>query len=261
MTRLTEALERAGVIPKQDAGDVPKPVPPTWDLVETPETPEAPRLSVRPRAESPEVPQLSVRPRAEPPEVPQLSVRPRAETPEAPQLSVRPRAETAEVPELSLRPRAETAELPQLSLRPPKVAEISPTTHEPSSTPTLTSIRCPRCERLQGVPTGVRGLWERTVLALMRIRPYRCTFCGRRFHRFQVGGVQEATDQSPVEAFSTFLPPADTRNFQELIRDIAQAEQEQRIHGLVDAKQQPPESHKPEPWPPVSSVPKRHPRA
>src|SRR5216683_2965163 len=121
MTRLTQALERAGAIPRQNADDVPKPVHPIWDLGEA------------------------------------------AETAEVPQLSVRLPGETAEVLRLSVRPPAETAEVPQLSLRPPDVAEIANTMHELPSTATPTSIRCPRCERVQGVRTEVPGLWERTV--------------------------------------------------------------------------------------------------
>src|SRR5216683_437066 len=149
MTRLTQALERAGAIPRQNADDVPKPVHPIWDLGEAAETPEVPQLSVRLPGETAEVLQLSVRPPAETAEVLPLSV----------QLS----AETAEVLQLFLRPPAETAEVPQLSLRPPDVAEIANTMHELPSTATPTSIRCPRCERVQGVRTEVPGLWERTV--------------------------------------------------------------------------------------------------
>ena len=74
---------------------------------------------------------------------------------------------------------------------------------------------------------------------------------------------QPLSAQREVEAFSSFLRPADDRDFEELIRDIAQAEQEENAHGpdlqRVERMEQTRELRRSVDWRP-GSVPKGHPR-
>jgi hypothetical protein len=121
-------------------------------------------------------------------------------------------------------------EAPRRSVRLPAVSETE--TLRGDSAATRTQIRGPRCDRAQRVPADAPGILDR-ILALMRIRFYRCDFCGCRFHRFNVESGDPGTDQDAVEISATFLPAADNRNFGELIRDIAHGEREQQSrHGL-----------------------------
>ncbi len=121
-------------------------------------------------------------------------------------------------------------EAPRRSVRLPAVSETE--IPRGDSAATRTQIRCPRCDRAQRVPADGPGILDR-ILALMRIRLYRCDFCGCRFLRFNVENGDPATDQHAVEVSATFLPAADNRNFSELIRDIAHGEREQQSrHGL-----------------------------
>jgi len=78
------------------------------------------------------------------------------------------------------------AEAAQRSVRLPAVAGTEATKDESAATRMTPSTRCPRCERVQLVRADVPGFWERRVLSLVRIRPYRCVVCDHRFRRFNV---------------------------------------------------------------------------
>jgi len=71
------------------------------------------------------------------------------------------------------------------------------------------------------------GLAEGLFVPLLRLTPYRCADCLKRFYRFGrktnsgPRGEKAAPEQSPT----TFLPPEDQVTFQQLIRDMREAEQ------------------------------------
>ncbi|GAC1470126.1 MAG: hypothetical protein PVSMB1_18420 [Gemmatimonadaceae bacterium] len=126
------------------------------------------------------------------------------------------------------------ADAPQRSMRLPAATGTEASQDEPAATRITTLTRCPRCARVLRARSHAPGFWERRVLSLIRIRPYHCDFCGYKFHRFNVKSGDTVTDQNAVKVFSTFLPAADTRDFKELIRDIAQAEREQQSSRGLD---------------------------
>lgn len=146
------------------------------------------------------------------------------------------------------------ADAPHRPMRVPAVmTEV--TKHEPEATRTTAPIRCPGCERVQGVRSQGPGFWGRRILPLFRIGRYRCDACGHRFYRFNVDTADPVTDQNGVGVFSTFLPPADNRDFNELIRDIAEAERDQQSSPDSSPVDEPPtrESRESLNWPAVSN--------
>src|SRR5438093_4946178 len=89
-------------------------------------------------------------------------------------LDVRDPRAVADAPQLPMRPRAVThTETPKTDTQARK--------DEPRVAPTGTFTKCPRCKRVQGVRVRELGFWGRRVLSLIRVRPYRCIFCGHRF--------------------------------------------------------------------------------
>lgn len=176
-----------------------------------------------------------------------------------------PRVDAPPTFDFSFTETGAVAEGSKRSMWPPAVSETEVTKDEPAATAVGTLTRCPGCERVEGVRTHVLGFWERRVLSLMRIRPYRCDFCGYRFYRFNRESAGPVTDQKGGKVFSTFLRPADNRDFNELIRDIAQAEWEQQrsqdsnsypVHGKWHKR----ELRESLNWPAVSSGQKTDPR-
>jgi len=88
--------------------------------------------------------------------------------------------------------------------------------------------KCPACKnRTVCHPVRPEGLWEGWFLALLLFRPYRCSWCQKRFHRFGFQNGQPASldirdYEKPV--FSDFLPPKDGKKFSELLLEIREAE-------------------------------------
>jgi hypothetical protein len=70
------------------------------------------------------------------------------------------------------------------------------------------------------------GGWILRGLARLRIPAYRCRACRHRFSE-PAGNISDVTSQLEMDAFLTFLRPADNRSFEEVIRDLAREEQEQ----------------------------------
>jgi hypothetical protein len=128
------------------------------------------------------------------------------------------------------------AEPSQESIRLPAVTQTKASKDEPAATRMTALNRCPQCERVQRAPAQAPGLCER-ILSLMRIRLHRCDFCGRRFRRVDAEDGDPVTDRHTVKMSSTFLPAADTRDFNELIRDLAHAEREQQRGQSLDSQQ------------------------
>jgi len=84
-------------------------------------------------------------------------------------------------------------------------------------------------------PTRPRGFWETRIFVLVGLRPFRCTKCRARFLRFRRDGdpppeavVPRKRKRRGVEA-QEFLPSEDGRNFEELIRDIRDAEKKKGL--------------------------------
>ena len=115
-----------------------------------------------------------------------------------------------------------------VATHPPAVfPEPLPVTHSaPVKSHTLTGTRAMRCPECGSVYEGtLRGAWATKVLGLMRILPYRCNYCRRRF---------ELADAYPKEreTVSIFLQPEDDRSFHDLIRELARDERQQAAHGF-----------------------------
>jgi hypothetical protein len=163
-----------------------------------------------------------------------------------------------------LGPDGGPAEDPPASIRQSTVTDTKTAIAEPWVLRTTTAIRCPECEKVQEGP--LRGPWMRRFFGLMRIPPYRCRFCRRRFSGFDGETDEPVMNQLEGGVFSTFLRPADNRSFDDVIRDIARDEQEQcehgpssnASHGNERAKEW--ELRKPENWPAVGGVHRSHPR-
>jgi hypothetical protein len=120
------------------------------------------------------------------------------------------------------------------SMRLPAVTQPDATTDELARMSVLP--RCPRCDRAHRARAEAPGLWER-ILSVMRIRRYQCDFCGCRFRRFGAKEGDPVTDGHGARLSSTFLPAADDRNFNELIRDLSHAEREHQGGQGLDPSQ------------------------
>lgn len=90
---------------------------------------------------------------------------------------------------------------------------------------------CPACKKPKGAaPARPDGFWEKRMLPLILLRPFRCASCRSRFHRFSLrNGLPESSAKegkrgAGAEQFSAFLPPEDNRDFQALIEEIGRAE-------------------------------------
>ena len=97
---------------------------------------------------------------------------------------------------------------------------------EPSLERRVVTVRCPAC---RGRQRRTRTGWTKWILAALRIRPHRCEFCGHRFADSAIEGpLPNWTQQQEAHAdFSTFLKPADSRGFRDVIHDLARDEAEQ----------------------------------
>ncbi len=88
--------------------------------------------------------------------------------------------------------------------------------------------KCPVCKKkISGYPAQAQGFWERWVLAVLLFRPYRCTWCSKKFQRFGFRTRQLATpgmNDGEKPDFLGFLPSEDGKNFQELLREIRETE-------------------------------------
>ena len=88
--------------------------------------------------------------------------------------------------------------------------------------------KCPICkQKASGCQVQPQGFWERWFLALLLFRPYRCPWCGKRFHRFGFQNGQPATldmINREKQVFSDFLPPEDDKEFREILLEIKEAE-------------------------------------
>ena len=96
----------------------------------------------------------------------------------------------------------------------------------PSTERRVATVRCPACGARQRPGAG----WTKWVLNLLRVKPYRCDFCRHRFSETEAHRTADPSGPRDDRAvFSTFLKPADSREFRDVIRDIARDEDEQAI--------------------------------
>jgi len=74
---------------------------------------------------------------------------------------------------------------------------------------------CPSCKLPEGRRSRIRGTGERLLFSWLRLRPYRCHHCDRRFYRFslQNGGTGPVIPARP-------LSPRDNAEFEKLIGEI-----------------------------------------
>jgi hypothetical protein len=122
------------------------------------------------------------------------------------------------------------------SMRLPAVTQADATTDELAASRMSLLPRCPRCDRVHRARAEAPGLWER-ILSAVRIQRYQCDFCGCRFRRFGAKEGDSVTDGHGARLSSTFLPAADHRDFNEIIRDLAHAEREQQRGQGLDPQQ------------------------
>lgn len=88
--------------------------------------------------------------------------------------------------------------------------------------------QCPDCKKKEEIRlTHPEGFWEKNVFPLLLLRPHRCQMCWSRFYRFSlhngVNGVKRAK-KAQGEQFKQFFKAPDEKEFQELIRQIREAE-------------------------------------
>lgn len=123
-----------------------------------------------------------------------------------------------------------------------------------------TGRRCPRCQRVQATRVEVRGVWD-NITSRIGLRPFRCAFCGHRFHRFhKPGPARNATEGLATEPLSAFLPHTDRRDFDAVIAEISRAERESWRASTVEGRPQPRSPRDPEAWASLGRVEKRNPR-
>lgn len=100
--------------------------------------------------------------------------------------------------------------------------------------PRMESRRCPTCKRATRIRRSRRhGFSENTLLSILLLTPYRCDSCGGRFYGLAFNNFDGMPPPEQItEKFSTsFLAAEDTRNFQELIHEIAEAEKKMKLTG------------------------------
>ena len=93
---------------------------------------------------------------------------------------------------------------------------------------------CPACKKIDSVQhSRSKGFWERAVLPLVLLRPFRCSRCRNRFHRFSLrNGVPQRGRRKPQEESagsaeaSLSAQRQDALAFEELIRKIREAEKQ-----------------------------------
>jgi len=113
-------------------------------------------------------------------------------------------------------PRRPVAEGPRLSIE------------EPSRERQVTTVRCPACRRV--LQRRVRARWTKLILRLLRIKRYRCEFCRHRFsEREGEWLVPQMRRDDDSQVSSTFLKPADSRGFRELIVDLGREEEAEAL--------------------------------
>ncbi len=83
---------------------------------------------------------------------------------------------------------------------------------------------CPACKASgSAMPAQGRGFWERKVLARLRLRPFRCRQCNKKFYAYHQGGpVVPATRQGEASAF---LPASHDQDFREAVDHIRSREE------------------------------------
>jgi hypothetical protein len=55
---------------------------------------------------------------------------------------------------------------------------------------------CPECESLEMHPSRRKGIVERTILAMIFVRPFRCERCDARFYRWAFSANPQAPRQA-----------------------------------------------------------------
>ena len=112
---------------------------------------------------------------------------------------------------------------------------------EPSAVRRSSAMRCPACKQAGKSP--LPGAWMKRVFQLLQIKPYRCRVCRHRFS--DVDRESESGRQQERAVLPTFLQPADSRGFRDLICDLAVDEQEQAAQAINSSGQN---KHHLAPW-------------
>ena len=100
-------------------------------------------------------------------------------------------------------------------------------------------LHCPFCKQKDVSRTRGKGFLEESVFPLIKLRPYRCRLCRRRFYRFSLEngikrpkGVRKKKTPTTEQAADAFSP-SDEKEFRELIARIR--ESENRLFGSPDS--------------------------
>ncbi len=84
-------------------------------------------------------------------------------------------------------------------------------------------FECPSCQTKQEVHLTSRASWNKKLRAFLGVPVHRCICCRRTFSEIE---VREAFFRAQrIEVSSTFLRPADGKGVDEVMREIAEAEQ------------------------------------
>jgi len=103
---------------------------------------------------------------------------------------------------------------------------------------------CPVCKKEDVRRTHAKGFLEEKFFALIRLWPYRCQTCSKRFYRFsQQDGLQDGQRvkrrkrrAQQEEQFPQFFKPADLQEFEKLIAEISEAER--RVFGKRESEKE-----------------------
>ncbi len=95
-------------------------------------------------------------------------------------------------------------------------------------------IPCPECANKGLKRSHPKGFVEEHILPLLKLAPYLCPSCGRRFYRYYPG-KSASTLSAPQEPGLpvTFLQAEDGVSFQQLIKNLRDAEKRLNTKGVA----------------------------
>ncbi len=104
---------------------------------------------------------------------------------------------------------------------------------------------CPACRSEAGYrPLPAKGFWERRILARLGVKPYRCSACGCKLFRKRspkgaVGSLRRGQPRPETLASFDSPSPEDDRDFEQVIREMAEAERRPGLSGNQNPRTRP----------------------
>jgi len=85
-------------------------------------------------------------------------------------------------------------------------------------------IPCPQCANKGLKRSEARGFVEERILPLLKLAPFLCPSCGRRYYRYDPGANPVGSGSHEPIPPVTFLQSEDGVSFQQLIKNLRDAE-------------------------------------